>query len=198
MAGAGQDAGVRFGRTVIVATTGSLLDQGVEAVVVAANPRGVMGAVSSAGMPALRFFGGSEIEREAMARAPLELGSAIVTGAAGFEAEGLRAVVHAVVHPALGEAARVEDVRRAVAAAAVAADAARLRSLAFPLLGVDGIARADPDPFVRAVVDELVGCLRRAVIRFERVLIVCRFEDQQVAVAAAIERARARAWSRSS
>lgn len=187
---------VRFGRTVIAVVGGDLLGQGVEAVVVAANRRGVMGAVSTLGLPGLRSFGGSPIEREAMRRAPLDLGSAVVTGAPGLESLGIRAVVHAVVHPALGQPARVEDVRRAVARVLVAADAHRVRSLALPLLGVEtGDAAADPGPFVHGVVDELVGCLRRGVVRLDRVTLVCRFDDHRELAAASLGRARERAWT---
>lgn len=198
MAGMEPADGVRFGRTEIAAVTGGLLDQGVEGIVLPTNPRGVMGAVSTTGLSPRRPFGGSAIEREAMAQAPLDLGSAIVTGAAGLEELGLRAVIHAVVHPALGQPARVGHVRRAVAAAVVAADRSRLRSLAFPLLGVDGAARAEQEPYIRALVEELVGCLRRGVVRFERILIVCRFDDQHAIVATAIARSRERAWIRPS
>ena len=186
--------GIRFGRTAISAVTGDLLDQGVEAIVVAANCRGVMGAVPTGG---LRSLGGSEIEREAMARAPLELGSAVVTGASGLEPRGVRAVVHAVVHRALGEPARLEDIRRAVGAALVAADGRRLRSLAIPLLGVEAAAaQGDPRRFIAAVVDEVVACLRRASLRIDRVVIVCRFADHCDLVADAVARARERSWVR--
>src|SRR5688572_2232284 len=67
---------VRFGRTLVVAVLGDPLDQAVEAVVVTANRRGVMGT-GIAG--AVRLAGGARIEREAMERAPLPLGSAIAT-----------------------------------------------------------------------------------------------------------------------
>ena len=186
--------GVRFGRTVVSTATGELLDQGTEAIIVAANRRGIMDAVPVAGM---RSLGGSDIEREAMARAPLELGSAVVTGATGLESRGVRAVVHAVVHRALGEPARLEDVRRAVAAALLAADGRRLRTLALPLLGVEAsVARGDPRRFVEAIVDELVACLRRASLRIDRVVIVCRFDDHCDLAAEAVARARERSWIR--
>ena len=185
---------VRFGRTAITAVTGDLLDQGVEAIVVAANCRGVMGAVPAGG---LRSLGGSEIEREAMAQAPLELGSAIFTRADGLEPRGVRAVVHAVVHRRLSEPARLEDVRRAVGAALIAADGHRVRTLAVPLLGVEATAiRGDPRRFIAAVVDETVACLRRASLRIDRVVIVCRFADHCDLVADAVARARERSWVR--
>lgn len=189
---------VRFGRTAISATTGDLLDQGVAAVVVPANPRGLMGAVATTGIPGLCSFGGSGIEREAMAQAPLDLGSVLLTGASGLESRGVAAVLHAVVHPRLGEPARLDHVRRAVAAVVTVAAEHRLRSLALPLLGVEGWGGGtdDPTPVAQAVVDELVGGLRRGAGRLDRVVVVCRHHGHQAAVSAAIGRARERAWTR--
>jgi O-acetyl-ADP-ribose deacetylase (regulator of RNase III) len=187
----------RFGRTVVAAVTGDLLAQEAEAIVVAANRRGVMGPLATPGLSGLRSLGGSEIEREAMRLAPLDLGTAVVTGAPGLEERGIRAVVHAVVHPALGERARIEDVRRAVPAALLAASTARLRTVAMPLLGVESLAaRADVEAMAGAVVDELVGSLRRSLPRVDRVTIVCRFTEQAEIVESALARARERVWTR--
>jgi O-acetyl-ADP-ribose deacetylase (regulator of RNase III) len=132
-----------------------------------------------------------------MALAPLDLGSAVVTGASGLEERGIRAVIHAVVHPALGERARVEHVRRAVPAAMHAASRDRLRNVAMPLLGVESLAsRADVELMTTTIVDELVGSLRRSVARLDRVTIVCRFAEQATTVEAALARARERVWPR--
>ncbi len=189
---------LRFGRTVVAVTVGDLLGQDAEAIVVAANRRGVLGPLATAGLSGLRSLGGSEIEREAMALAPLELGTAVVTGATGLEERGVRNVVHAVVHPALGERARVDDVRRAVPATLIAASRNRLRTLAMPLLGVESLAtQADVDTIVAVVVEELVGVLRRSVPRLDRVTIVCRFTEQAGNVEVALTRARQRVWTRS-
>jgi O-acetyl-ADP-ribose deacetylase (regulator of RNase III) len=193
----GRPGGIRFGRTEVIPVVGDLLSLGAEAVVFPANRRGVMGAISTPGIVGLRSLGGSEIERQAMLDAPHELGTAVVTAAPGLEPNGIRWVVHAVVHRALGEPARVADIRRAIAAAVLAADRVRARTLALPLLGVDSIAgRADPEPFVLAVVDEVVAALRRSTLRFDTVVIACRFADHAALVRAALERARQRAWVR--
>jgi O-acetyl-ADP-ribose deacetylase (regulator of RNase III) len=188
---------LRFGRTVVSVVVSDLLGQNVEAIVVAANRRGVMGALATPGLSGLRSLGGSEIEREAMALAPLDLGSAHVTGAAGLDERGVTAVIHAVVHPALGERARIEHVRRAVPAALMAASSARVRTLAMPLLGVESLAaKADVDALIGAIVAELVGSLRRSIARLDRVVIVCRFGEQAAAVEAALTQARERIWTR--
>lgn len=187
-------AAVRFGRTLVSSAVGSPLDQDVEAVVLASTCRGLL-ATGVAG--ALRSRGAGGIERLAMAAAPLERGSALATAAPGLEERGVRVVLHAVVHPTLGETARLDDVRRAVAAVLTAAEGGRLRSLALPLLGVDGGSIVGPgmEPAVAAIVDELVGCLRRGEARPERVVLVARTDELAALVDAAIERARERDWT---
>ena len=187
----------RFGRTVVSVTVGDLLSQEAEAIVVAANRRGVLGPLATPGLSGLRTLGGSEIEREAMSLAPLDLGTAVVTGASGLEELGIRAVIHAVVHPALGERARIEHVRWAVPAALAAGSTSRLRTVAMPLLGVESLAtKTDVDAMVAALVEELVGSLRRSIPKLDRLTIVCRFTEHADSVEAALSRARERAWTR--
>ena len=74
----------RFGRTIVSVAVGDLLGQEAEVIVVAANRRGVLGPLATPGLSGLRSLGGSEIEREAMSLAPLELGTAVMTGAPGL------------------------------------------------------------------------------------------------------------------
>jgi O-acetyl-ADP-ribose deacetylase (regulator of RNase III) len=187
----------RFGRTVVAVTLGDLLGQDAEAIVLAANRRGVLGPLATPGLIGLRSLGGSEIEREAMAQAPLDPGTAIVTGASGLEQLGIKAVIHAVIHPALGERARIEDVRRAVPAILQLASERRQRTVAMPLLGVESLAaEADVEAMVTALVEELVRSLRRSMPRVDRVLIVCRFAEQASAVEQALALARERVWVR--
>src|SRR5262245_54723709 len=77
--------GTRFGRTLLVAGAGEVIDQPVQAVVYAANQRGVMGA-GPAG--SIRTAGGAEVEREAMAHAPIDLGTAVLTTSGHLEERG--------------------------------------------------------------------------------------------------------------
>ena len=187
----------RFGRTIVAAAVGDVLGQDAEAIVVAANRRGVLGPLATPGLSSLRSLGGSDIERQAMALAPLDLGTAILTGASGLEERGIRGVIHAVIHPALGERARIEHVRRAVPQVLLVASSNRLRTVATPLLGVESLAaRADVDALAAALVDELVATLRRSLPRLDRVTIVCRFTEQADTVATALARARERVWIR--
>jgi O-acetyl-ADP-ribose deacetylase (regulator of RNase III) len=188
-----------FGRTVVTVAVGDLLAQGAEMIVLPANRRGVLGALATPGLNGLRSLGGSEIEREAMAQAPLDLGTAVLTGAAGLSERGVAAVIHASVHPALGERARPEYVRRAVPALLSVASAAPHYTLALPLLGVDSAASADDtETTITTLVSELIAALRRSYPRIDRIVIVCRFETQAVLVRQALWQARERSWTRAS
>jgi O-acetyl-ADP-ribose deacetylase (regulator of RNase III) len=184
---------VRFGRTVVHAAAGDLIDQPVQAIVYAANSRGVMGA-GPAG--SVRLAGGPDVEREAMEAAPLDLGTAIVTGSGRLAERGIEAVIHAVVAPLLGEAAELPEVRRALAAALRMADGRRYHSLALPLLGLRSDAtqseRADT---VEAIVEELVAHIRRGGSRLEDVIVVSRFEDDLAIIVDSLTRARQRSWT---
>jgi O-acetyl-ADP-ribose deacetylase (regulator of RNase III) len=188
-----------FGRTVVAVTVGDLLAQGAEMIVLPANRRGVLGALATPGLNGLRSLGGSEIEREAMALAPLDLGTAVLTGAAGLSERGVAAIIHAAVHPSLGERARPEYVRRVVPAILNVASAAPHYTLALPLLGVDAAASPDDTQTgITTLVNELIAALRRSYPRIDRVTITCRFETQAVLVRQALWQARERSWTRAS
>jgi O-acetyl-ADP-ribose deacetylase (regulator of RNase III) len=188
-----------FGRTVVSVVVGDLLAQGAEMIVLPANRRGVLGALATPGLNGLRSLGGSEIEREAMALAPLDLGTAVMTGAAGLSERGVAAVIHAAVHPSLGERARPEYVRRAIPAILNIASAAPHYTLALPLLGVDSTASADDtQTAITTLVNELIAALRRSYPRIDRITITCRFDSQAILVRQALFQARERSWTRAS
>ena len=184
---------VRFGRTVVHPATGDLIDQPVQAIVYAANSRGVMGAGPSG---SVRLVGGQEIEREAMEAAPFDLGTAFVTGPGRLAERGIEAIIHAVVAPLLGESAELPEVRRALEASLREVDARRYHSLAMPLLGVRAEATiAERTDIVEALVEELVAHLRRGGSRLESVIIVSRFADDLAMILDTLARARQRSWT---
>jgi O-acetyl-ADP-ribose deacetylase (regulator of RNase III) len=117
-----------------------------DAIANAANDHLWMGA-GVAG--ALKRAGGEEIEREAMAHAPIPVGTAIATGAGRLRA---RYVIHGAV---MGQDLRtsLELVRRTTAACLALADELGCRSLALPAFGtgVGGLALGD---CARAMVEE--------------------------------------------
>lgn len=167
-----QEPGVRFGRTLVVASARSIFDHHVEAIITPANRRGVMG-VGVAGQ--VRIQGGAGIEREAMAMAPLTMGSAVVTSAGKLAGQGTRAVVHAVISDALGTPTREHIVREATMAALAVADSHRLRSLVLPPLGKGpGPGRFGTDTVLLVMAEEVVTYLRRFTSRLDRIVLACR------------------------
>jgi O-acetyl-ADP-ribose deacetylase (regulator of RNase III) len=118
----------------------------VDAVANAANDRLWMGA-GVAG--ALKRAGGEEIEQEAVARGPIELGSAVATTAGRLAA---RYVVHGAV---MGQDLRTNAdlVRRTIRSCLALADELGCRSLALPAFGT-GVGGFPLDECARIMVEE--------------------------------------------
>ena len=125
---------------------GDIAEVEVDAVANAANDALWMGA-GVAG--ALKRAGGDEIEREAMARGPIELGTAVATTAGRLAA---RYVVHGAV---MGQDLRTnaELVRRTTRSCLELADDLGCRSLALPAFGT-GVGGFDLVDCARIMVDE--------------------------------------------
>lgn len=168
--GDGEDA-VRFGRALLIASARPILDHQVMAIATPANRRGAMG-VGVAG--AVRMAGGIEIEREAMAKAPLVLGTALATGPGMLGSRGVVEVIHAVVSDSLGSPTRAETIRQATAAVLHVADDARLKSIAMPPLGSGMAAQGLTEAMgFSLMIEEMVAYLRRFSSRLERIVLVC-------------------------
>ena len=125
---------------------GDIASFDVEAVANAANDHLWMGA-GVAG--ALKRTGGDEIEREAMAKGPIPLGTAVATSAGRLPA---RYVIHGAV---MGQDLRtnVELVRRTTRACLCLADELGCRSLALPAFGT-GVGGLGLDECAAAMVAE--------------------------------------------
>jgi O-acetyl-ADP-ribose deacetylase (regulator of RNase III) len=95
--------------------------------------------------------GGPLIQREAMSLAPIALGAAVVTNAGSLWA---KYVIHAPTMEEPGQKVAVENVRRAMRAALLAAHQRGLQVIAVPGLGT-GLGGADPSEAARAMVNEL-------------------------------------------
>ncbi len=193
MTASDQQAGdaVRFGRTVVRAVEGRLVEQAADAIAIAANARGVLG------MGGIRLVAGADVEREAMAAAPLAIGSAILTGPGLLGERGLRGILHCVVSDMLGGNARSDDVRRALLAALRLAEEHRFTSLALPLIGAGRGTTASEDlamPSAALVVEEIVAHLRRVSSRIERITIMVRTADEAGMVSDVLHLAREQAW----
>lgn len=139
----------------------ALLD--VDAVANAANDRLWMGA-GVAG--ALKRAGGEEIEREAMAKGPIPVGTAVATAAGRLPA---RYVIHGAV---MGQDLRTETdlVHRTTRACLELADELGCRSLALPAFGT-GVGGFPFDECARIMVDETRAFVPRSL---ERVVLAVR------------------------
>jgi O-acetyl-ADP-ribose deacetylase (regulator of RNase III) len=123
---------------------GDITQLGVDAIANAANDQLWMG-MGVAG--AIKRAGGEEIEREAMALGPIEVGDAVATGAGRLPA---RYVIHGA---AMGQDLRTtaELVRRTTRRCLEVADELGLRSLALPAFGT-GVGGFDVDECARIMV----------------------------------------------
>jgi O-acetyl-ADP-ribose deacetylase (regulator of RNase III) len=184
--------GVRFGRTLVIPVAGDLFSHDVEAIVCPANRRGVMGA-GIAGR--VRLAGGVEIEREAMAQAPLGIGEAVSTTAGALGSRGVRIVIHAVVSDDLGAPTRIDIVRNATSAALRAADRQRVRSVLMPPLGSGlGPGRLERGAVMVAMIEEIVAYLRRFTCRLDRIILNQAATAEADALRKALLEARALWW----
>jgi O-acetyl-ADP-ribose deacetylase (regulator of RNase III) len=131
----------------IVAITGDITEQKVDAIINPANSWLVMGG-GVAG--AIKRIGGEEIEEEAVKHAPIPVGKAVATGAGKLRAKYL---IHAptMERPAMRIA--IENVRLAVKAALECADELKLKSVAFPGMGT-GVGGLALEEAAKAMIDE--------------------------------------------
>jgi len=119
----------KIGSVTVRLAAGDITERPVEALVNAANNHLWMGA-GVAG--AIKRKAGEQVEREAVAQGPVQVGEAVVTSAG--ELTTARYVIHAAV---MGQDLRTsgEHIRAATSNALARAKELRLRSIAFPALG---------------------------------------------------------------
>ena len=118
---------------------GSILDMEVQAIVNAANSRGIMGG-GVAGV--IRLAAGSEVDEEAQRQAPIPVGSAVLTSGGRTR---FQAIIHAPTMSEPGMRIEPRNVALATRAALVLADARGFVSVAIPGMGtgVGGVFHAD-------------------------------------------------------
>jgi len=123
-------------------------DLPVDAIINPANSQGIMGG-GIAGR--IRRLGGDEIQAEAMKRAPIAVGAALVTGAGSLPAKH---VIHVPTMEEPGMRIGVENIRRAARAALIAAHANKFQVVGIPGMGTDvgGVAIEEA---ARAIVEEI-------------------------------------------
>jgi len=143
---------------------GDIAQQEADAIVNAANNHLWMGA-GVAG--AIKRAGGREIETEAVAKGPIPIGEAAVTGAGRLEA---RYVIHAAV---MGQDLRTDadKIRRSTQATLRRADELGLKSIAFPALGT-GVGGFSLDECARVMLDAVEAHAAAGTTSLERVIFV--------------------------
>jgi len=147
----------------ILLAQGDIAQQDADAIVNAANNHLWMGA-GVAG--AIKRAGGQEIEKEAVAKGPIPIGEAVVTGAGRLKA---RYVIHAAV---MGRDLRTDadKIRQATQNSLRRADELALKSIAFPALGT-GVGGFSLEECARIMLD-IVHRHRASGTSLERVVFV--------------------------
>jgi O-acetyl-ADP-ribose deacetylase (regulator of RNase III) len=140
----------RIGQVKFIVKRGDITEEEVEAIVVPANSRLVMGG-GVAG--AVKTRGGEIIEREAMSKAPVRIGEAVATSAGRLRA---RYVIHAPTMERPAGETDADKVYRATRAAVELANSLGISEVAFPGMGT-GVGGLEPSlaarMMVRAVLD---------------------------------------------
>ncbi len=140
----------------------SLLEVQADAIVNPANSLGLMGG-GVAGV--IKRFGGEEIEREAIEKAPIPVGSAVLTSAGRLPFKG---VIHAPTMEEPAMETTEEKVRRAVRAVLELADRMGFESIAMPGMGT-GVGRLPKDISAKVMLHEISSFQAKSL---KRVLLV--------------------------
>ncbi|MEK6617608.1 MAG: macro domain-containing protein [Nitrospirota bacterium] len=127
------------GRIQIDVVDGSILEVEAEAIVNAANSRGIMGG-GVAGV--IKRAAGLEVDEEARRQAPIPVGSAVLTSGGRTRFKG---IIHAPTMPEPGMRIEPGNVALATRAALALADTQSFTSIAIPGMGtgVGGVAHTE-------------------------------------------------------
>jgi len=135
---------------------GSILEVDVQAIVNAANSRGIMGG-GVAGV--IKRAAGPEVDEEARRQAPIPVGSAVMTSGGRTR---YQAIIHAPTMPAPAMRIDPQNVALATRAALALADAKGFTSVAMPGMGtgVGGVAHSDA---AATMIEEIRSFVPRAL-----------------------------------
>ena len=140
----------------IIVEKKSLLELKVDAIVNPANSSGRMGG-GVAG--AIKKVGGAQIEKEAMAQAPIGIGEAILTSAGNLSC---KYVIHAPTMEKPKEKTSAENVFRATSAVLKLAKKKGIKSLAFPGMGT-GVGKVPPKESAQAIIEAIKNFADREI-----------------------------------
>jgi len=145
----------------LITLKGSLLEVEADIIVNPANSYGYMGG-GVAGV--IRKFGGDDIEKEAVEKAPIPVGKAVLTTSGRLK---FRGIIHAPTMEEPAMKTTEEKVRKATRAALELADDLCFKSIAFPGMGT-GVGRVPKGIAARAMVEEIRNfkprCLEKVIL----------------------------------
>jgi O-acetyl-ADP-ribose deacetylase len=164
---------VAIGHATIETQQGDISQAKVDAVVNAANNHLWMGA-GVAG--ALKRAGGSQIEREAVAKGPIEIGEAVVTGGGALPA---KYVIHAA---AMGQDLTTDrsKISRATRNALIRAGELGISSIAFPALGT-GVGGFPVDIAAEVMITECVSFVESGLAPLLKKIVFVLFSNDVLA-----------------
>lgn len=139
---------MRYKGCEILVKRGDLTEEDVDAIVNPSNSYGVMGGGVAW---AIKKKGESTIEREAMEKAPIDLGNAALTTGGNLKAKH---VIHATTMPRPAMRIGVENVKKATRAALKCAYDNGIKSIAFPGMGT-GVGGVDKGEAARSMVEAI-------------------------------------------
>jgi len=171
----------------IAALTGDITQQKVDAVVNPANSKGIMGGGAAL---AMKEAGGEQIEKDAVANAPIRLGKAIATTAGRLPA---RYVFHAPTMTLPSEKANAKATDQAVSASLRLANQMGVKSVAFPGMGT-GVGGVPAEEAAAAMVNAVKFFLDFNVGRpgsLKEIVFVDLNGDVEKALAANLEKLKA-------
>ncbi|MBW2989803.1 macro domain-containing protein [Candidatus Woesearchaeota archaeon] len=146
---------------------GDITESDADAIVNAANSYGYMGG-GVAG--AIKRKGGKEIEMEAVSKAPIPVGSAVMTTAGTLRC---RHVIHAPTMEQPASRIDVGNVRKSVRAALECAENNKLKRIAMPAMGT-GVGRVPFGKAAEAMIKEISGFKGKSL---EEVILTDRNKD---------------------
>jgi len=129
---------------------GDITELAIDAIVNAANSYGYMGG-GVAG--AIKRIGGQEIETEAVSKAPIPIGEAIITSAGNLKCK------HVIHSPTMEQPASLIDinnVKEATRAALECADENNLKTIAIPGMGT-GVGGVPRDKAAKAMLETIIN-----------------------------------------
>jgi len=131
----------------IVLKKGDITEEECDAIVNPANSSGIMGGGVAL---AIKRKGGEEIEKEAMEKAPVQVGEAIFTRAGKLKC---KYVIHAPTMERPAQKIPLENVRLATRAALKLAEKLKIKSMAFPGMGT-GVGGIKAEDAAKVMVEE--------------------------------------------